>query len=94
MEADPATFVAAALPRDRDVGRAGYLCEQTPERSGTPVAQKGTRAAGHDGGHPPCFVVEGGISDRIDAAMNAMQSPCLDSTTHVIASESNRDKLS
>jgi hypothetical protein len=53
VDANTASWLAAGASRDRDVDSGCGGLPESPQVRGRPVADRGTRAAGEHGGHPP-----------------------------------------
>lgn len=82
---DDAGAMAARRARDRHVyigvdtswGGRPTSAEHPPEFSGARVAQDRVRSTGEHSGHPSSALAETAVADRIDTAMNSMETTCL-----------------
>jgi hypothetical protein len=66
--------LSPALTLDRDLDRTRPVGKDAPERGGTAMAQHGPLAAREHRGHPTSLAGEGGVADRVHAAVHSMQS--------------------
>jgi hypothetical protein len=70
---DAAPSVAAGGGRDGDVDGAVERFKQLPKRSSGAVAQYRSFSTSEHRSHPACMVAGSTVSDRVDAAVKAMQ---------------------
>ena len=57
------------------------------------MAEEGAVATGEDGGEPMAVGAEGSVTDRVDAAMEAVEAAGADLTGYGVGADAGRAKL-
>jgi hypothetical protein len=92
---DPVAPTAPRDPGDRDVDRAeiGGEGEEAPKLGGALVAGRGALSTGEHGGEPAVLAAQGGVTDRVDAAVQTMEPAGLDAAGDLARREVRIEEL-
>ena len=78
--------------RNVDPGTSGSR-RQSPQRSGTPMTEQGTLAAGKHSSHPTPSQGDPPVAPRVHASMHRMELSCFDPTAHCPQAQTGGDQL-
>lgn len=93
MKVDAALGSAAVGGGDRDVDGPADRFEELPKRRRGVVAQNRSVAASEDCGHPTSVPTRSSVSDRVDAAVEAMKTPVSHPSSHCALAHAERFEL-
>lgn len=82
MHPDAVTLPSSGITGQGDLDQAISGLEQPPEARRGPMAEHGTGAARQHRGHPSSFPAQSGVSDGVNAAVDAMQTACGNPSLH------------